>query len=110
MNLLNETKQILYEHGKSLSDIIWFGERNSEFEFPIDKIGELLDYEYDNYYGLEEVNPELLLVGKDFWLERHSYDGSEWWEYKSLPKRPVALIKWLDSSNIFMRRPREVIN
>ena len=41
--------------------------------------------EYNDRYGLEEINTKLILVGKDFWLERHEYDGSEWWEYKSMP-------------------------
>ena len=29
--------------------------------------------------------PFLKNLGRDFWLERHEYDGSEWWEYKSIP-------------------------
>ena len=41
--------------------------------------------EYNDGYGLEEINTDLILVGKDFWLERGTYDGSEWWEYKSMP-------------------------
>ena len=40
---------------------------------------------YNDGYGLEEINTKLILVGKDFWLERGTYDGSEWWEYKSMP-------------------------
>ena len=45
----------------------------------------ILNFEYDDGYGITEVNMGLKLVGKDFWLERHEYDGSEWWEYKTLP-------------------------
>jgi hypothetical protein len=30
----------------------------------------------------------LQLVGETFWIERAEYDGSEWWEYKEIPKRP----------------------
>ena len=43
------------------------------------------NFEYNDGYGIEEINTDLILVGKDFWLERHEYDGSEWWEYKSMP-------------------------
>ena len=43
------------------------------------------NFEYNDGFGSEEINTELILVGKDFWLERHEYDGSEWWEYKSMP-------------------------
>ena len=31
---------------------------------------------------------DLLIVGKDFWLERVEYDGSEWWEFKTMPREP----------------------
>jgi len=33
----------------------------------------------------EEVS--LTVAGDDWWLERHGYDGSEWWEFKTLPKK-----------------------
>ena len=31
---------------------------------------------------------DLLIVGDDWWLERHEYDGAEWWEFKTLPCEP----------------------
>lgn len=36
----------------------------------------------------------LIVVGKDFWLERHEYDGSEWWEFKSIPMEPEETIEF----------------
>lgn len=27
-------------------------------------------------------------MGDDWWLERHEYDGSEWFELKELPDKP----------------------
>lgn len=27
-----------------------------------------------------------VVVGKDFWLERGEYDGSEWWSFKTTPQ------------------------
>lgn len=33
---------------------------------------------------------DLLVVGNNWWLERHNYDGSEWWEFKRLPTRPLS--------------------
>ena len=27
-------------------------------------------------------------VGDNWWLERAEYDGSEWWEFKTIPKEP----------------------
>ena len=31
---------------------------------------------------------DLIVVGKDFWIERHEYDGSELWEFKRMPEEP----------------------
>lgn len=39
---------------------------------------------YDNGYGSQELFG--YIVFKDgSWLERHVYDGSEWWDYKKKP-------------------------
>lgn len=38
-------------------------------------------------YGSGFVATDLVVVGKNWWLERGEYDGSEWWEYKESPKQ-----------------------
>jgi hypothetical protein len=44
----------------------------------------ILDFEYDNGYGGQELFG--YVVFKDnTWLERGEYDGSEWWEYQKCP-------------------------
>ena len=44
-----------------------------------------LDREYDNDYGAQHLFG--IIVFKDnSWVERHEYDGSEWWETKVVPK------------------------
>jgi hypothetical protein len=49
-----------------------------------DKFLDGLDFEYDSGYGSQELFGYVLF--KDgTWLERHEYDGSEWWEYKKTP-------------------------
>ena len=48
----------------------------------------LANVEYDESYGAQEVADDLLVVGDDWWLERHEYDGSEWWEFKKIPEVP----------------------
>lgn len=85
-NLCVETKKILKEHGKSPSDIRWIG--NLNFRCATNDIDQLFQIEYDSGFGGVEINPNLLVVGDDWWLERHEYDGSEWWEYKELPQMP----------------------
>lgn len=84
-NLLKETKEILERHGKTFDDILFVGDRTTHTKMTMKDFLEHANVEYKNGFGIEEINTELILVGKDFWLERHEYDGSEWWEYKSMP-------------------------
>jgi hypothetical protein len=62
----------------------------SEFSdfFEIEEFIELANEEYNTSYGTNEVELDLKLVGEDFWLERWEYDGSEGWEFKTMPKKP----------------------
>jgi len=89
-NLLKETTEILSENNKTIEDIVWFG---TEENFIDGDICSLLDITYDNGYGGQEIASDLILRGEDFWLERHEYDGSEWWEYKEMPEKPKLSIK-----------------
>lgn len=90
MNLLKETKEVLKTKNKNLSDIMWFGSREVVLTGDIEKA---ISFDYDNGFGVQEVFEDLILVGKDFWLERHEYDGSEWWEYKEMPKKPIIKVE-----------------
>lgn len=47
----------------------------------------IADFEYDDGYGGAEIK-NIKIVGPDWWLERHEYDGSEWWEFKRKPEKP----------------------
>lgn len=86
-NLRNETIEILENYGKTPNDIRWIG-TNGKLYFDGPGIPDAFDREYNDSYGDQLVNPFLLIVGDDWWLERHEYDGSEWWEFKTLPKKP----------------------
>lgn len=52
------------------------------------------DFTYHDGFGGVEIDMGLIVVGKDFWLERHEYDGSEWWEFKSIPMEPEETIEF----------------
>ena len=86
MNLLKETIDKLAEYNLKPSDVKWVGNSNGKTTW--EQFKKLADKEYDDGFGGEEVNTELLVVGDDWWLERHEYDGSEWWELKRLPETP----------------------
>lgn len=88
-NLLEETLKCLKENGLELHDVRWIG--CEKFQMPISEFIEKADTEYDSGYGSQEVATDLLVVGDYFWLERHEYDGCEWWEYKTMPKKPKEM-------------------
>ena len=85
MNLLNETRDILLSNNKTFDDVLFVGDGSTHTKMTVKEFLEHANVEYNDGYGLEDINTNLILVGKDFWLERHEYDGSEWWEYKSMP-------------------------
>lgn len=107
MNLLNETHDSLLRGGKTPADVKWVG--NSEFYFTWNEFASIADFEYDDGYGGQNIAHDLLVVGKDFWLERHEYDGSEWWEYKELPKKPEkhSLPNVLDTGSWAVLEPKD---
>jgi len=85
-NLLRETLSLLAHYNLTVSDVRWVGNRNPYMTW--EKFADLADNEYNSGYGAEEVQLSLKVVGDDWWLERHEYDGSEWWEFKSVPVKP----------------------
>ena len=95
-NFKEETLKKLKEYGKTVEDIKWIGCRS--FKIPPDLFWELADRFYDCGYGSTEVAPDLLIAGDNWWLERHEYDGAEWWEYKKIPNEPD---KTIDIPSVF---------
>lgn len=90
-NLYEETINKLEKCGKTEHDIRWIGTRSGRYEYS--DLKSLFDVNYDAGYGGAEINESLLVVGDDWWLERHEYDGSEWWEFKSLPMMPEQVVR-----------------
>ena len=88
LNLLTETKEILKENDKELSEILWIGSSQDDFYIPLEHALEIMDIEYNDGFGAQNVAKDLIVVGKDWWLERNEYDGSEWWEFKRMPIKP----------------------
>ena len=87
MNLLKEALEMLGKCGKSTEDVRFVA--NSESWATWDEFSPIAAlYDYDEGYGGAEVNPSLRVVGDDWWLERGEYDGSEWWEFKTLRPAP----------------------
>ena len=88
MNLLIETIGKLINNKKKEKDVLWVGSKDNYITW--NEFKKIADIEYDAGYGGQEVATDLLIVGKDFWLERQEYDGSECWEFKETPCKPKA--------------------
>jgi len=88
INLVDEIIGDLEENGRTEQDIRWIGVAGVKWCTWPEFVERWRRYEYDNGYGGANINERLVVVGDDWWLERHEYDGAEWWEYKTLPKQP----------------------
>jgi hypothetical protein len=88
VNLLEETLLELKKHGKSEEDVEWVGSPEWGW-FTWEDFKEVAkNVWYNDDYGMEEIALDLVVVGEDWWLERATYDGSEWWVFKTKPKKP----------------------
>jgi hypothetical protein len=83
INLLEETLRVLKRNGKTPQDVLWVGDQFKKTTW--DDFASIANFNYDNGFGFNEIESSLLIVGKDFWLEREEYDGSECWVYKEYP-------------------------
>lgn len=90
-NLLKETLSELKDNGKKEKDVKWVG--NLKQKTTWDNFKKIANIDYDSGYGGQEVATDLLIVGDNWWMERHEYDGSEWWEFKQLPKEPSETVE-----------------
>ena len=82
-NLWEETNRALKAKGKSFDDVVAIC--GNDFQITKENFEKYSKIEYDNGYGSPQVAEDLLIIGDDFWIERHEYDGAEWWEFKDMP-------------------------
>jgi hypothetical protein len=94
INLLTETLEVLACNGKTPADVRWvhcldvgYGEQAGSWE----DFAKIADIEYENGYGGNEVASSLIIAGDNWWLERGEYDGSEWWNFKTMPIKPETV-------------------
>ena len=89
-NLYDETVKVLAINGKKLKDIAFVS--GNGHSIPLDNFVEVAKAcNYDSGYGQAEIPLDLKIVGRHWWLERHEYDGSEWWEYRTPPVSPDSV-------------------
>lgn len=84
-NLLAETLYELDQNGKSPVDVLYVTDDvNTCWWEDFARLAK--DIDYDSGFGGYKINLKLKVVGANWWLERHEYDGSENWEYKERPR------------------------
>ena len=87
-NLLDETLEVLSEHGLEPEDVEWVG-AESFGHFSWDEFAAVAAHTYyDAGYGAAEVAVDLVVCGAGWWLSRGEYDGSEWWNLHTQPTMP----------------------
>ena len=85
MNLLAETIKTLENNkGLSLSDVSFVMLKGKLICFS-DFIELASRTDYDNGYGSNQIHRSLIIVGKDWWITREEYDGSESWRFNTMP-------------------------
>lgn len=91
VTFLNETLRTLEDNELDFEDVIWIGSKDGYISKEL--FLKLADVYYDSGYGAAEIAEDLVIVGDNWWLERREYDGSEWWEFKSLPSKSKHELK-----------------
>ena len=81
-NLKEETLKVLHHNGKRRSDVKYVC--GDDFRISREQFWKLADTEYDPY-GAPEIATDLMLIGEDFWMERSEYEGSELWDFHTMP-------------------------
>ena len=85
-NLWEETLRELATYGKTFKDVKYI--QGSDFAITKENFEQVAKKsEYYSGFGTAKVAEDLAIVADVSWLERHEYDGSEWWEYKETPKQ-----------------------
>lgn len=88
-NLWKETISVLKDHYLTWEDvdhIILDGDNVTISKENFEELARKTDY--DNGWGAAEIRTDLIIVGWNWWLERNEYDGSEWWEFCTMPVIP----------------------
>lgn len=89
MNLLDETKGAISRSKHSTDDVRFVGSRDGELGIPWSQAEKVLDIDYDDGYGSQEIAADLVVAFTDGgFLRREEYDGSEWWGVRATVQRP----------------------
>lgn len=97
-NLKEETLKVLHNHGKRKEDVKYVC--GAEFQISLEQFWKLADTEYDSSYGAPEIATDLMLIGDDFYMDRGEYDGSEWWDFNTMPDKTRLPIREITALSV----------
>ena len=92
--MLTNAKQELIEHvGDRKVDFVSvafkrYGEPLVQIKGELDEVLPLLDFEYENGYGGQELFG-FIWYADGTWSDRGEYDGQGWWQYQACPDRDI---------------------
>jgi hypothetical protein len=93
INFLEETKNAISKANYTTKDIVFIGSQVSGHQCTWEEFEGLANFEYDNWYGVEYIPSDLVIVfssGEYLW--RVEYDGSEWWGHVRNFKKPESVL------------------
>lgn len=106
INLKTETLEAIKGSGHTVEDIDWCGvaEGSDNFQIPTDVFFDVIDFKYDDGYGLSEIDVHLTVMFTDgTWLTRWEYDGSEGWELARVPRKPDVVKNDVAKDDIYAK-------
>lgn len=87
-NLLRETLEKLNYSGQTPENVLWVGNYEGTRVVTWEEFAKIAaEVDYDSGYGANEIVRDLVIVGDTWWLDRGEYDGSEWWNFNTIPVR-----------------------
>ena len=89
-NLLAETEAALARRHKTWDDVKWVGTPHIVIPTEVFK-AVAAKCNYDSGFGAQVVVADLVIVGDNWYFERHEYDGAESWQFKQIPKKPLGV-------------------
>ena len=89
-NLLEET-QALLERSLERVNVMWVGHLDGSLSMSWESFSAIAaETDYHSGFGSAEIPMNLVVVGPDWWLSRHEYDGAEGWVFNRIPVRPIG--------------------
>lgn len=84
-NFLEETIESIKDSNHKETDVMFVGSFDGKYRMTWEKFKKEANFHYYSGFGAQEIARDLIVCFFDgSYLDRHEYDGSEWWTYHGL--------------------------